>query len=56
MTIGGIKFRYCLLPAACHVIAVALFQRFPITPEVYADIRARLDRRGADGPGVRAGG
>ena len=52
----GIKVLYCILPAVCHVCAVVLFQRFPITPEVYADIRARLDSRGSGGPIGRAAG
>jgi GPH family glycoside/pentoside/hexuronide:cation symporter len=46
--IGGMKFLYCLLPAIFHLIALVILQRFPITPEVYAEIRARLDGRGSD--------
>ena len=43
----GIKFLYCLLPAACHLAAVIVFRRFPITAEVHANIRAQLDARAA---------
>ena len=43
--IEGMKFLYCLLPAVCHLAAVIVFQRFPITREVHAAIRAELDRR-----------
>ena len=39
------KFLYCLLPAIFHLAALMMLQRFPITPEVHADIRARLDAR-----------
>jgi len=47
--IDGIKFLYCALPAACHALALLIFLRFPITPEVYQDIRARLDARAVGG-------
>jgi GPH family glycoside/pentoside/hexuronide:cation symporter len=43
--IAGMKFLYCLLPAVCHLAAVLIFQRFPMTPEVHAQIRAELDSR-----------
>jgi Na+/melibiose symporter-like transporter len=43
--IEGMKFMYCLLPAVCQLAAVIVFQRFPITREVHAGIRAELDRR-----------
>jgi GPH family glycoside/pentoside/hexuronide:cation symporter len=43
--IAGMKFLYCLLPAVFHLAAVLIFQRFPITPEIYAEIRAKLDAR-----------
>ncbi len=43
----GIKFLYCIVPAVCHLAAVVIFQRFPITAEVHAGIRARLDERAA---------
>ena len=43
--IEGMKFLYCLLPAVFHLIALLVFQRFPITPEVHAGIRAQLDAR-----------
>ena len=43
----GIKVLYCIVPAACHLVAVLIFQRFPITAEVHAGIRARLDERAA---------
>ena len=45
--IEGMKFLYCLLPAVFHLIALLVFQRFPITPEVHAGIRAQLDVRAA---------
>jgi sugar (glycoside-pentoside-hexuronide) transporter len=45
--IFGMKFLYCLLPAICHLVALILFQRFPITREVHAGIRAELARRAA---------
>jgi GPH family glycoside/pentoside/hexuronide:cation symporter len=41
----GIKFLYCIVPACCHLAAVIIFQRFPITAEVHAGIRAQLDAR-----------
>lgn len=41
----GIKVLYCIVPAVCHLVAVLIFQRFPITAEVHAGIRARLDER-----------
>jgi GPH family glycoside/pentoside/hexuronide:cation symporter len=47
--IAGMKFLYCLLPAIFHLAALIIFQRFPITPEVHADIRAQLDARRSDG-------
>jgi GPH family glycoside/pentoside/hexuronide:cation symporter len=43
--VEGMKFLYCLLPAIFHLAAVLVFQRFPITPEVHADIRRQLDAR-----------
>jgi GPH family glycoside/pentoside/hexuronide:cation symporter len=43
--IAGMKFLYCLLPAIFHLVAVLIFQRFPITAEVHAEIRAKLDAR-----------
>jgi sugar (glycoside-pentoside-hexuronide) transporter len=43
----GMKFLYCVLPAAFHLIAVVIFQKFPITEEVHAEIRAQLDARRA---------
>lgn len=45
----GIKVLYCIVPAVCHLAAVLLFQRFPITAEVHARIRAGLDARGLVG-------
>jgi Na+/melibiose symporter-like transporter len=48
--IEGMKFLYCLLPAVFHLIALLVFQRFPITPEVHAGIRAQLDVRAEPGP------
>jgi GPH family glycoside/pentoside/hexuronide:cation symporter len=47
--IFGMKFLYCILPAVFHLIAVLIFQKFPITQEVHAEIRAQLEaRRAAD--------
>jgi Na+/melibiose symporter-like transporter len=43
--IAGMKFLYCLLPAILSLAALLIFQRFPITPEVHARIRAQLDAR-----------
>lgn len=43
----GMKLLYCILPGVCHVAAALIFQKFPITPEVHARIRAELDRRNA---------
>ncbi len=43
----GMKLLYCILPGVCHVAAAIIFQKFPITPEVHARIRAELDRRNA---------
>ena len=43
----GIKFLYSILPAAFHLIAVLIFQKFPITQEVHAEIRAQLEARRA---------
>jgi GPH family glycoside/pentoside/hexuronide:cation symporter len=47
--IAGLKFLYCLLPAICHLVALLIFLRFPITPEVHAQIRAQLDARRTGG-------
>ena len=48
--IQGMKFLYCLLPAICHLAALLVFQKFPITPEVHAGIRRDLESRaGSDG-------
>lgn len=41
----GIKVLYCIVPAICHLAALILFRRFPITAEVHAEIRAQLDAR-----------
>jgi sugar (glycoside-pentoside-hexuronide) transporter len=41
----GMKFLYCILPAVFHLIALLIFQKFPITPEVHAEIRAELEAR-----------
>ncbi len=46
--IWGMKFLYCLLPGVCYVAAILVFQLFPITPEIHAQIRAELDKRGAE--------
>jgi GPH family glycoside/pentoside/hexuronide:cation symporter len=53
--VGGMKFLYCLLPAVFHLIALVIFQRFPITPEAHAEIRARLDRRAGEARPPSAG-
>jgi GPH family glycoside/pentoside/hexuronide:cation symporter len=45
--IEGMKFLYCVLPAALHLVALLIFQKFPITAEVHAQIRAKLDARAA---------
>jgi GPH family glycoside/pentoside/hexuronide:cation symporter len=45
--IEGMKFLYCVLPTVCHIVAIIIFQWFPITPEVHAEIRAKLDARAA---------
>jgi len=45
--IFGMKFLYCILPAVFHLIAVLIFQKFPITQEVHAEIRAQLEARRA---------
>jgi GPH family glycoside/pentoside/hexuronide:cation symporter len=45
--VRGIKVLYCIVPAVCHLAAVIIFQRFPITAEVHAGIRAQLDARAA---------
>jgi hypothetical protein len=41
------EFLYCVLPTVCHIVAIIIFQWFPITPEVHAEIRAKLDARAA---------
>jgi GPH family glycoside/pentoside/hexuronide:cation symporter len=41
----GIKLLYCIVPAVFHVGALLLFQRFPMTAEVHAEIRAKLEQR-----------
>jgi len=43
--IFGMKVLYCLLPAVLYLVAVIIFQKFPITREVHADIRKKLDER-----------
>jgi len=43
----GMKFLYCILPAVFHLIAVVIFQKFPITQEMHAEIRAQLEARRA---------
>ncbi len=47
--IDGMKFLYCLLPAVCHLVALLVFQKFPITPEVHARIRQELESRAGTG-------
>jgi len=41
----GMKFLYTLLPGVLYGVAVIIFQKFPITQEVHAGIRAQLDAR-----------
>jgi GPH family glycoside/pentoside/hexuronide:cation symporter len=49
--IDGMKFLYCLLPAIFHLVALLVFQKFPITPQVHARIREELEARAvASGP------
>ncbi|MCP5057850.1 MAG: MFS transporter [bacterium] len=43
--IEGMKFLYCILPAILNLLAVIIFQRFPITRERHEDIRAQLELR-----------
>jgi len=43
--IFGMKVLYCLLPAVLYLVAAIIFQKFPITQEVHAEIRAKLDKR-----------
>jgi len=44
--IDGMKFLYCILPAMLNLVALLVFQRFPITREVHEEIQAKLaDRR-----------
>jgi sugar (glycoside-pentoside-hexuronide) transporter len=47
--IEGMKFLYCLLPAVLHLVALLVFQKFPITPQVHAGIRKELEARAAAG-------
>ena len=47
--IEGMKFLYCLLPAVLHLVALLVFQKFPITPQVHAGIRKELEARAAPG-------
>jgi Na+/melibiose symporter-like transporter len=43
--IAGMKFLYCLLPAILNLVAVGLFQYFPITREVHREMRTELEAR-----------
>jgi len=43
--ISGMKFLYCVLPALLQFVALLIFQRFPITPELHERIRAQLSAR-----------
>jgi GPH family glycoside/pentoside/hexuronide:cation symporter len=45
IVITGITVLYSLLPASLNLVAVFIFQKFPITREVHAEIRAQLDAR-----------
>jgi GPH family glycoside/pentoside/hexuronide:cation symporter len=45
--IDGMKFLYCLLPAIFYLVALLVFQKFPITPQVHARIRGELEARAA---------
>jgi len=53
--IFGMKFLYCILPAVFHLIAVLIFQKFPITQEVHAEIRAQLEARRTAGAEAESG-
>ncbi|GIW42335.1 MAG: sugar transporter [Candidatus Binatia bacterium] len=41
------RLLYSFFPASCYAAALLLFQRYPITQEVHAEIRARLAARAA---------
>jgi sugar (glycoside-pentoside-hexuronide) transporter len=43
--IEGMKFLYCVLPAILNLVAVAVFQLFPITRERHEQIREQLANR-----------
>jgi len=43
--IEGMKFLYCILPALLNLVAVIVFQRFPITRERHEHIREELGHR-----------
>jgi GPH family glycoside/pentoside/hexuronide:cation symporter len=45
MVTNGIKILISFLPTALTLVAVILFQMFPITQEVHAEIRAQLEAR-----------
>ena len=45
VVITGIKVVYSILPAVLTLIAVLIFQMFPITQQVHAEIRAKIDAR-----------
>lgn len=47
--IAGMKFLYCVLPALLQLVALLIFQRFPITSELHRQIRAELAARRGSG-------
>ena len=38
----AMRLLYSLFPGACYLVALLMFQRYPITQEVHEDIRSRL--------------
>lgn len=44
IVIGGLIFLYGVLPGILQITAAFIINRFPITPEVHADIRRQLGR------------
>jgi len=56
VVITGIKIVYCILPTVLTLIAVIIFQMFPITQEVHAEIRAKIDARKIDDAAVETAG
>lgn len=44
IVIGGLIFLYGVLPGTLQIVAAVIINRFPITPEVHAEIRRQLGR------------